>query len=69
MAGDVLRGDAAGTLGESLVIAYLFVGGELLLRMGVEIGTIVSQSEHQKQFGVHARGGDLVHCEAGDGRH
>jgi hypothetical protein len=46
MTGDVLRGDTAAPVGESLVIAYSFVGSELVLRVGVEIGTIVSQCEH-----------------------
>ena len=64
MAGDVLRGDTAAPLGESPVIACSFVGSEFVLRVGVEIGTIVSQCEHQKQLGIQTRGGNLVPCKA-----
>ena len=67
MAGDVLRGDTAAPLGESPVIACSFVGSELVLRVGVEIGAVATQCEHQKQLGIQTRGGNLGSREAGDG--
>ncbi len=35
--------------------------------MGVKIGAITIQSEHEQEFGVHARRGDMRSGEAGDG--
>jgi hypothetical protein len=42
MAGDVLRGNAAGALGERGVVASLFVGGEFALGMRVEVGAVAA---------------------------
>src|SRR5579863_6642574 len=67
MAGDVLRGDAAGALGESGFVSSGLTGGQLALGVSVEIGAVAVESEHQKEFGVQAWGRDVVGGEAGDG--
>lgn len=67
MAGNVLRGDTTGALVQSGLVAGGFVGREFALGMCVEIGTIAAEGKHEKQFGVHARGRDVVRGEAGDG--
>jgi len=67
VAGDVLRGNAAGALGESGFVARLLGGGEFALGVGVEIGSVAVNGEHEEEFGVQARGGDVVRGEAGDG--
>ena len=63
VAGDVLRGNAASALLEGFVVASLFVGRKFALGMGVEIGAIAAEDEHQQDFGVHARRADLVFLE------
>jgi hypothetical protein len=68
MAGDVLCGNAAGALGESGFVTRLLGGGEFALGVSVEIGAVAVESEHEEEFGVQARGGDVVGGEAGDGR-
>ena len=40
MSGDVLRGNAAGALGESGFVAGLLVGGEFALGVSVEISAV-----------------------------
>ena len=67
MAGDVLRGNAAGALGESGFVAKLLAGGELTFGVSVEIGAVAVESEHEEELGVQARGRDAVGGEAGDG--
>src|ERR1700722_21011826 len=66
MAGDVLRGNSADPLGESGLVARLLGGGEFALRVSVEIGAVTVESEHEEEFGVQARGGDVVGGQAGD---
>jgi len=66
MAGDVLRGNAAGTLGESSLVAGLLGGGEFALSVSVEIGAVAVECEHEEKFGVQARGRDVFGGEAGD---
>ncbi len=65
--GDVLRGNAASALLEGFLVAGLFVGGKFALGMGVEIGAIAAEDEHEQDFGVHAGGADMVLLEQGDG--
>ena len=60
MSGDVLGGHAAVALGQGLVIAALFVRGEFALGMGIEIRAVAFQSEHEQQFGIHARRGNIA---------
>jgi hypothetical protein len=67
MAGDVLRGNAAGALGESGFVAGLLAGGEFAFGVSVEISAIAVEGEHEEEFGVQARGRDMVGGEAGDG--
>ena len=59
MAGDVLRWNSRGSSSESLVVALRFVGSEFPLRMGVEIGAVAIEREHDEEFRVQARGGNL----------
>ena len=66
--GDVLRGHAAGALFESFVVTILFVGGKFALGVGVEIGAIAAEDEHQQHFGIHARRADAVFLQQRDGR-
>ena len=68
MAGDVLRWNAAGALGERSIVASLFVGCEFALGMRVEIGAVAVEGEHEKQFGVQTRGGNVIRGQARDGR-
>ncbi len=67
MSGDVLGGHAAFAFGQGLVIAALLVRGEFALGMSMEIGAVAFQGEHEKQFGIHARRGNICSGEAGDG--
>ena len=67
MAGDVLRGNAAGAFGESGFISSGFVGGQLALGVSVEKCSVTVQGEHEKEFGVHAWGRDVIGGEPGDG--
>lgn len=67
MSGDVLRGNTTGALGESGLVAGLLVGGELALGVSVEISAVAVEGEHEEEFGVQARGWDVVRGEAGDG--
>src|SRR5215831_4399119 len=55
MAGDVLRGAASCPLTNDFIKIRLLIGGELALRMGVEIGTLTAENKHQQQLGVQAR--------------
>ena len=67
MAGDVLRGDSTGALGQGCIIASRFIIGELSLGMRVEIGTVAAEHEHEKQFGVQAGRRDLRGCKPLEG--
>jgi len=60
MAGDVLRRNSTGALGKGSVIASRFVGGELALVVSVEIGAVAVESEHQEQFCIQTRRGNVV---------
>jgi len=62
-----LRGDAADAFGESGGVAGLLARGEFALWMGVEISAVAVDGEHEEEFGVEARGRDVVRGEAGDG--
>ena len=53
--GDVLRRNAGRPARQSLVITLHLVGGELSLRMCIEICPIAIEREHGKEFGVHPR--------------
>ena len=55
MPGDVLRRNARRPPRQSFVVSLHFVGGELSLRMCIEIRPIAIEREHDEQFGVHAR--------------
>src|SRR5580693_9757717 len=68
MAGDVLRGNSAASLGEGSLVARLLGDGEFALRVSVEIGSIAVEGEHEQEFGVQARGRRVVGGEAGDCR-
>jgi len=63
---DVLRGDSASALVESLLVTGLFIGREFAFGMSEEIGTVAAQSEHQEQLGIHARGSNVGGGEAMD---
>src|SRR5450432_792492 len=67
MAGDVLRGLAGDALGEGVIVAALFFGGKLAVGVRVEMGAIAGEREHQKQLGIHSRGGDVGSGQARDG--
>ena len=60
MTGDVLRRLAGRSLGDGFVVARLFVGGQLIFGMGVEVGAVGVEHEHQQRLGVHARRADLL---------
>ena len=62
-----MRGNAAGTLGESSLVAGLLGGGEFALSVSVEIGAVAVENEHEQSLGVQARGWHLVLDEAGGG--
>ena len=64
MAGDVLCGYAADTFGEGPIVAGPFMGGEFALGMGVEIGAIAVEREHEQQFRIQARGRNSLHGES-----
>ena len=68
MARDVLCWEASGAFAESRFVAALFIASEFALGMRVEVGAVAAKGEHQQQFRVHARRGNVIRCEAGDGR-
>ena len=68
MAGDVLRGDAAGALGEGGAVSGSFVFRKLALGIGEQVGAIAFEDEHEQQFGVQARRWNVGRGEAGDRR-
>ena len=59
MPGDVLRRNSGSTPRESFAIALHLGAGELSLGMSIEIRTVAIEREHDQQFRIHARGGDL----------
>ncbi len=65
--GDVLRRDTLGALGESLLVAGLFSAREFTLGVGVKMSAVAAEGEHQQQFGIHARRGNVCGAEAVDG--
>src|SRR5262249_13292947 len=67
VAGNVLRRDSLGPLGEGFVVAQLFFRGEFAVGMGVEVSAVAVQGEHQKGFGVETRRGNFVRSEIVDG--
>ena len=66
--GDVLGGHAVLAFGQSLVVAALFLGGDLALGMSMEISAVACQREHEQEFGIHPRRRDACGSKAGDGR-
>src|ERR1051325_8729001 len=68
MTGDVLRGNTTGAMGEMLVVARELVFRQFALRVRVEIGTVATESMHQQDFGVQARGADAAVFQSHDGR-
>src|SRR5208282_4366533 len=68
VAGDVLRRLAGGALGDGFGVACLLVGREFVLRMGVEVGAVGIEHEHQQRLGVHPRRADGVRRQRVDGR-
>ena len=67
VSGDVLGGHAPFAFGQGLVVAALLVGREFALGMSMEISAVAFQGEHEKQFGIHARRGNICSGEAGYG--
>ena len=66
--GDVLGRKSAGATGDDVVISSFFVGSQVAIGMGIEIGAIAAEREHQQSFGVQAwranlSGGKLVERE------
>src|SRR5690242_2340111 len=60
MAGNVLRGTAAGPLTNDFIEIGLLIRGELALRMGVEIGPLATENKQQQQLGVQPGRGNVV---------
>jgi len=55
VSGDVLCRESAGTPTDELLVALDLVGGQIALRMTVDVSAIHSEYEHQKRLGVQAR--------------
>ena len=68
MARDVLCWDATGALREGLAVPSLFIDCEFAFRMRVEICAVAAEGEHQEQFSVHARRGNVIRTQTADGR-
>jgi len=67
MAGNVLRGNTSGALGECGFVTNLLILCKFALGMRVEVGSVAGERKHQKKLCVQARGGDVIRGEAGDG--
>jgi hypothetical protein len=67
MSRDVLGGNAAGTLGQSVVVAELLLRGKLAFGVSIKISTVTIQNEHEQRLGIQARRGNLLRGEVNDG--
>ena len=67
MAGEVLRGDAAGTLRDQRKISLVCARIKFVLRIRVDPGAVASQGVHQQQFGSEGRRRNVFAFELCDG--
>ena len=67
VSGDVLRRNSPGALSQGIFVTAAFFSRQLSFGMGVEIGAVTAESEHEQKLGVQSSRANLSAGEALDG--